>query len=95
MELPQNEFFTRVTNDFQTAYTLFLLNRRLIDNPVVKAAFYMACEKMVKEDPLPDDAMMQAAILKHLGEVKNKALDEYLESVEFIFSDVVRVSATF
>lgn len=86
--LPQNAFFTRVAKDFETAYTYFLLDRRLIDTPVVKVAFYTACEKMVKEDPIPGDAIMQAAILKHLSEIKNNALNDYLESVELIFSDV-------
>jgi hypothetical protein len=90
MQFPQNEFFTRVVRDFDVAYTYFLVYCHVLDTPMAKAAFYAACERIVRDDPLPVDPVMQGAIKAHLVEAQDKALEEYVGLVEQIFTDVVQ-----
>lgn len=89
MDFPvYSDLYKKITGDFETAYTMFLLEQRWMKTPATRVLFYAACEKMVKENPIPGDPIIQLAILQHLHEQQTRVVDEYTDDIEKIFNDV-------
>lgn len=90
MNVVKRQIFTQILTDLSTTYARFLVDHHLTDNAISIVAFYTACEDMVSDDPIPDEEL-QVAILTHLRNVKNKALDELSEKIENAFVSLSQI----
>lgn len=77
----------KIVTDLEATYIYFLLEQNFHDSPVVQAAFYTACEKVVEDDPHPEEDV-QKLVLEHLRVLKRDAMKAYLDTIERILDEV-------
>lgn len=81
----------RIIENWDKTYVEFLKMNHLMDKPIIKAAFFSAAEQLVDRDPFPEKDIHQS-LLARLNDRKYNAMENYLEEVELLFTDVVKSS---
>lgn len=90
MNVAQRAVYNMIIKDLELTYRAFLRAQKIeTTGPVVRAGFMVALEDVISRDPIPDPAV-QAEVLKYVQKDTEKAVNEYLESVELTFFDVAQ-----